>query len=314
MNIANSDLSNAITAYGRLNIKRTSELVVEKLNKMGENWAYLCQEDTDSFYMSLDGLVEHFRTQKTNATRNDIILFLESFMEKVITPMINESSKEIAEWFNAYENSLAMDAEIIADTLLSSGKKKYAARIWWDEGTHLSKPKKKVVGLDIKRSSTPADARVKLSGILDYIFDEDQPGLIDMYNNYKDEMKKLPIDQIAIPTGVKNIDKYVDLPKGIPMHVRASIVHNNMLIDKDLKQFQKINNGDKIKYVFLKKNPLTRSDVIAFNDPEFIYSTGLIKYIHYERLFERTFESPVKGLTDVIGWNISKSGMIASLF
>lgn len=315
MNISNSDISNAITSYGRLNIKLTTQRIVDEINLLNPEFkTYTVQQDTDSCYLSLEGIVDYLVKQKPDATREEKVKFLENFMSKVVTPIIAKSSTEISNMFNAYEDGMKMDAEIIADVFVSTGKKRYAARIWWDEGTTLSKPKKKVVGLDIKRSDTPTDARIKLGSILDYIFEDNNKELINMIKTYEIEMKQLPIDLVAIPTGVSDITKYEGVTKSVPMHVRASLVFNKYINDNNMKQYMKINNGDKIKYIFLKKNNITPSEVIAFNDSDFIYETGLDKYIDYNRLFERTFLKPVTSLTDAIGWETKKSGTIKKLF
>ena len=268
----------------------------------------------NSMYLSLESVVKWYNSKQPNATRDDILKFIDGFMNKVITPAISEVSSMVANQFNTYEDSLAMDAEIIADVFVSTGKKRYAARIWWDEGNYLAKPKKKIVGLDIKRSDTPSDVRIKLGNVLDYIFDDNNSKLISMIKDYESEIKTLPIDKIAIPSGISDITKYENVTKAVPMHVRASLVFNNYIEKYNLKNYQRINNGDKIKYVFLKKNPITTSDVIAFNDLEFLIETGLDKFIDYTRLFERTFESPLKKLTDAIGWETKKSGTIKKLF
>lgn len=315
-NIANSDISNAITSYGRYNIKKTTEYICQEVNKMHKDFNIReVQMDTDSCYLTMESVVNVYKERNPEATREDIVKFLENFMSKVITPLIQKSSTNIAKRFNAYEDSLAMDAEIIADTFVSVAKKRYAARIWWDEGTTLAEPKKKVTGLDIKRSDCPSDTRKKLETVLDLIFDEKESGLINMISKYKKEMKDLPIDQIAIPTGIKDITKYEKNPSRIPMHVRASMVYNNFIKDNGLDgKYLKVHNGDKIKYIFLKKNPITKSDIIAFKDLEFMEETGLDKYVDIDRLYERVFMSPVKKLTDAIKWETKKSGVVNKLF
>lgn len=220
---------------------------------------------------------------------------------------------EVEDNHNFFANDILVH-NCISDVFISTGKKRYAARIWWDEGNYLAKPKKKIVGLDIKRSSTPNDARIKLSSVLDYIFEDNNNSLVSMISSYEKELKELPIDKIAIPSGISNITKYENVTKAVPMHVRASLIFNNYIEKHNMTNYQRINNGDKIKYIFLKKNPITTSDVIGFNDVEFLIETGLDKFIDYPRLFERTFLTPVKGLTDAIGWETKKSVTIKKLF
>ena len=81
-------------------------------------------------------------------------------------------------------------------------------------------------------------------------------------------MKYNPLDEISSPTGVKGIWKYLqrndesttvfsETKKGCPVHVKAAIAHNDLV--RHFKQDNKygfINNGDKIRWVYLKNNPL----------------------------------------------------------
>ena len=315
-NIANSDIAGAITCYGRLNLKATGSYLIEKLKELNDNFNIsIIQRDTDSIYICLESVVEQYLKVKPDLDKDKIVELLDIFTKTKIQPILDESSRMIAERFNARENCLNLDREIIADSFLSSRKKRYACRIFDDEGTRLTTPKKKIVGLDIKRSDTPSDVRIRLSNVLDFIFDDDNEGLIDFIEEYKETHKTLNLEEISIPSGVSDITKFErDSSLSIPMHVRASMVFNLVIERNSLREYQRINNGDKIKFIFLKKNPITNSEVIAFNDPNFLYDIGLDKYIDYERLFDRTFISPVKGLTEIIGWKIERSDMILSLF
>lgn len=313
MNISNSDISNAITSYGRLNIKRTTQYVIDEVQKLNPEFKLvLSQADTDSMYLSLENVVNYY-TRDKNFSRDEIVQFCVDFTDNIIQPLIDKSSAEIAYWFNAYENSLSMDKEIISDVFVSSGKKRYCCRIWDNEGVRLTKPKQKIVGLEIKRSDTPADVRIKLGKIIELLFVGDNNKLIDFIDSYRKEHRTLHIDKIAIPSGISDIDKFYKDPKLTkPMHVKASMLFNELTIHN--QEFNPINNGDKIKYVFLKRNPITNADVIGFNDSQFIYSTGLDKFVDYDRLFERTFLNPVKTLTDVINWKIDKNSALMELF
>lgn len=314
-NTANSDISNAITSYGRYNIKMVSKRAVDGVNSLNPEFnTYIVQIDTDAFYQAMDDVVKYYEKKKPDATIEEKVKFVADFEEKVVKPIIKESNTDSFIKFNAFEDSLDMDSEIISDVFVSTGKKRYAARIWWNEGITLSKPKKKVVGLDIKRSDTPSDVRIKLGNVLDFIFDEENNKLISFISEYEKEAMKLSIDEIAIPSGITDIVKYDGVTKAVPMHVRASIVFNNYIDKNNLDNYMRINNGDKIKYVFLKDNPITRSDVIAFNDVRFLYETGLDKFVDYKRLFERTFLNPVKSLTDAIGWDTNKASALKKLF
>lgn len=313
---ANSDMASGITSYGRLNIKMTTNYVISEINKMSPDFnVYIIQQDTDSMYISLDSVVSAWdkTNTKTDAEKTE---FCDQFIKRFIQPKINESSSKIAYWFNAYEDSLEMDREVIADVMISTGKKRYTARILDNEGVRLTTPKKKIVGLEIKRSSTPGDVRKTLDGVLDLLFEGDNNKLIDYIEAYRKTHTTNSIDSISIPSGVSDIDKYDQITKSVPMHVRASKVMNDLIkrMNKE-SDYPLVVNGDKVKYVFLKEPNIIKSDVIAFKDPRMLEEFKLMKYIDYNRLFERTFINPVETLTNAIGWKLdSGSAAMMDLF
>ncbi len=303
---ANADMAAAITAYGRLNIKMTSDYIVSEINKMSPDFnMYIVQNDTDSGYFSLESIVKAWDTNNTKTTP-EIVEFIDQFIKKFIQPKIDESAAYIADLCNAYENSLEMDREIIADVMVSTGKKRYTARIWDNEGVRLTTPKKKIVGLEIKRSDTPADVRSQLDKVIDLLFEGDNQVLVDYIQEYELNHKYVDLEKIAIPSGISDISKYAEVEKGIPIHVRAAKVMNQLVLQSGKESdYPLVVNGDKIKYLFLKTPNPIKSDVIAFKDPRFISEFGLVKYVDFKRLFERTFISPVETLTEAIGWKLN---------
>jgi hypothetical protein len=121
--------------------------------------------------------------------------------------------------------------------------------------------------------------------------------------------KQTRLTEIAIPKGVNGLDKYVDsdgnVRKGCPIHVRASNNYNNLLLEKGVQdKYEKIRNGDKIKYFYLKKNNPINQNIIAFKDT-FPEEFEMEKYIDYEVQWEKTFMSPINTLTDAIGWQLN---------
>lgn len=314
-NIANSDLAGGITAYGRYNLKKTGINIISKLNKINPNFKIeIAQMDTDSFYLCFDTVVQEYVRTNPTATDADITEFLDQFCKKVVSSKIQEISSEIAIECNAREDEILWDREIISKSFISSGKKRYACSILDDEGTRLTKPKKKIVGLEIKRSSTPSDVKEKLGSIIDLIFAGDNEALVLFIEKYKEDYPKIDINKVAIPTGVSELDKFIeDSSLTMPWHVRASIVYNNYIRQSGL-DYPLIVNGDKIKIVYLKKNPVTNSETMAFLDSRFLEETGIIQYVDYNLMFEKSFMSPVETLTNIVSWKTSLNSALMDLF
>ena len=102
--------------------------------------------------------------------------------------------------------------------------------------------------------------------------------------------------------------------KGTPIHVRGAILYNHHV--KRLKLTHKypyIQEGEKIKFVYLKKPNPIGENVIAYLQTlpkEF----NLQKYIDYNLQFEKSFLEPLKNVVETIGWMVEKKGTLESFF
>ena len=74
-----------------------------------------------------------------------------------------------------------------------------------------------------------------------------------------------------------------------------------------------IANGEKIKFVYLKKPNIIQENIISFIQ-DFPKELGLDKYIDYELQFEKSFVEPLKSILDSIGWNVTKINTLESFF
>jgi DNA polymerase elongation subunit (family B) len=74
-----------------------------------------------------------------------------------------------------------------------------------------------------------------------------------------------------------------------------------------------INNGEKIKFIFLKKPNTIHENVISFIQ-DFPKELDLDKYVDYELQFEKSFLDPLKTILDVVGWNVEKTSSLESFF
>jgi len=79
------------------------------------------------------------------------------------------------------------------------------------------------------------------------------------------------------------------------------------------KKYEKINEGDKIKFTYLKVPNHIFEDVIAFPvvlPKEF----GLHDYVDYAKQFEKTYYGPLQSITDAAKWDIEKRNKLGGLF
>jgi DNA polymerase elongation subunit (family B) len=300
-------MAESITLTGQVVIQYTEEKMNIFFNKMlkTEGYDYVIASDTDSLYFRLDNLVKMKFGDNVpdNATVN---AFLTDFSKKVITPKLKEIFQEYADYTNAYEQKMNMKLESIADTGIWTGKKHYILNVLSSEGIVYEKPKIKVKGIEIVKSSTPLVVRNKLKEAVAIILTKTEDDVIKFISDFRAEHRKLGFEDIAKPTSVSSVDKYTLNSVGIPIHSRGALIYNKALVDNGLdKRYPAIHNGEKIKYCYLKTPNPVFQNVIA--SPGFLpKQLGLDPYLDHYTMFEKTFMSPMKSILDAVGWKTEK--------
>jgi DNA polymerase elongation subunit (family B) len=132
------------------------------------------------------------------------------------------------------------------------------------------------------------------------------------------EFKSLPVEEVASPRGVSNIDEYSDsltiYKKSTPIAVKAALLHNNMIKQLKLgRKYRLIGEGEKMKFIYLKTPNPIHEGVIGFPvtmPKEF----DLQKYIDYDTQFKKTFLEPLRTITNAVGWSPEERNSLESLF
>ena len=135
--------------------------------------------------------------------------------------------------------------------------------------------------------------------------------VIDYIDDCRAKFKKLPPEDIAFPRTASNVQKYkassTIYAKGTPIHIRGALLFNHYVKQKKLEnKYSLIGNGEKVKFLYLKKPNLIQENVISFIQ-DFPTEIGLDKYIDYDLQFEKSFVEPLKAILDAIGWNVEKT-------
>jgi hypothetical protein len=245
---------------------------------------------------------------------------MDKVCEDRIQPYIDKSYAEMAEYVHAYDQKMKMKREALADRGIWTAKKRYILNVYNNEGVEYAKPKVKVMGLEMIKSSTPAVCRVFLKDAVNIILNKKEDDVIKFIEEKRKEFDKLPLHQIAFPRGVNNLEKYRDKSgKGIfgfktPMHVRGSLIYNHLLVKHKLtKKYPFIKEGEKIRFIQLKEPNIIQSDIISFPQqlpPEF----GLNEYIDYQTQFEKSFVDPLRIILDAIGWKTEHVSSLEDFF
>ena len=135
--------------------------------------------------------------------------------------------------------------------------------------------------------------------------------VIDYIDDCRAKFKTLPPEDIAFPRTASNVQKYkassTIYTKGTPIHIRGALLFNHYVKQKKLEnKYSLIGNGEKVKFLYLKKPNLIQENVISFIQ-DFPTEIGLDKYIDYDLQFEKSFVEPLKAILDAIGWNVEKT-------
>lgn len=305
------ELASAITMAGQLAIRWADRHFNEMLQKaFGDKDDYVLAADTDSAHVSFDKLVQKFQEKKPGAPISDIVEFLDGFAKKTCQPFIAAFYEKLAVYVNSYEQKMKMKREYIVESGVYLAKKKYIYNVHDAEGVRYKSPVIEVKGVELVRSNTPYFCRDKMMEVCKIVLRKTEADLIDYVAGVKKEFFGLTFDQVAQPTGVNGVSQYTDRTgnyiKGTPIHVRASILYNQMLKKKNIeKDHEKIKDGDKIKFCYLKLPNPTFENVIGtlYEMPK---EFGIDEYIDYDAQFEKTFLAATKRICDARGWDIEK--------
>ena len=309
-------IAEGITLSGQLSIRWMANKLNSFMNKTlkTEDKDYVIAIDTDSIYLSLENLVEKVCAGKTPEEK---IIFMDKTCEKVIQPFIDGGYQELAEYMNAYGQKMQMKREVLADKAIWVAKKRYVLNVHNSEGVQYAKPKIKVMGLEMVKSSTPAVVREKLKDALEVILHEDQASLQTFVKEFKRDFTTLSVADVAFPRSVSSLKEYSGTPiykKGTPIQVRGALLFNHYLKMKGItRKYEPVTNGNKIKFVYLRTPNPINENVISFNSvlpPEF----GLDDYIDYDLQFEKTFLDALNIVIEPLGWHAEEKASLESFF
>ncbi len=309
------DNAEATTKTGQSLIKFTKKLGNHFYNKeLGTEDDYCIYIDTDSVFYSAVPLIEKrypnqelsdvMKTQRINEIATEVQGFL------------NNSYHYFAKKFcNLDVHRFEIKQEIVAKAGLFIVKKRYGMKIISDNGVQVNKTM--VKGLDTVRSNFAPLFRKLLSDVLDDILASVPKDKIDhRITRFKKNMKYNELDDISSPTGVKGIWKYMEkkdkenssvfttFKKGTPVHVKAAIAYNDLVkYFKQDKKYQFINNGDKIRWVYLKNNTLGLNAVAykGHEDPPEIMNF-INQHIDHDKIYGQALTKKLQMFYDCLDW------------
>ena len=315
-NLANAE---AITLSGQVSIRWIENKINGYLNKILQTEAedYVVASDTDSIYLNLGPLVTKFLSNKSG-DKAAVVSLLDKICQEKLEPFIESSYQELATYVAAYDQKMKMKRENIADKGIWTAKKRYILNVWDSEGVRYEKPKLKMMGIEAVKSSTPAPCRQKIKDALNVIMNEDEEAAQKFIADFREEFSSLPIEDISFPRGCNNLNKWSNpatvYTKGTPIHVRGALLYNFYIKKNKLShKYPLIQDGEKIKFVYLKTPNKINENVISFFQT-FPKELGIDKQVDYDLQFGKSFLDPLKVIMDTIGWKPEKVASLEFLF
>ena len=279
------DNAEAVTYTGQSLIKFTKKVTNNFYNKeLNDTENYCIYIDTDSvFYSAMPLVIKRFP---------NINIYNEEKMSNTILNIasevqlyLNQSYDYFAKKFcNLDKHRFDIKQEVIAKSGLFITKKRYGLKIINDNGKKVNKMM--VKGVDNVRSSFPIAMREMLSKLLEDILMDVPKDKIDKFIlNFKDSMKLMDFNKIAMPTSVKGIKKYRDssgdifhtYKLGTPIHVKSSLFYNDLL-----KHFNLTYKG--------------------YEDPPEILSF-IKQYINHDKIYKQALHKKIMMLYEALGWS-----------
>jgi len=302
----------AITLSGQVAIRWIENKMNTYLNKLlkTDGVDYVIASDTDSIYLNMGPLVESVYKRREKTTES-VVNFLDKVCKMELEKYIESCYQELAEYLNAYEQKMFMKRECIAERGIWTAKKRYILNVWDNEGVRYEEPKLKMMGIEAVKSSTPAPCRKMIKDGLKLMMSGTEEDVIEFIDKCREEFKSLPPEQIAFPRTASDVRKYYSSSdiynKGTPIHIRGALLFNHYIKEKKLtNKYSLIANGEKIKFVYLKKPYIIQENIISFIQ-DFPKELGLDKYVDYDLQFEKSFVEPLKSILDSIGWSVEKT-------
>ena len=309
----------AITLSGQVSIRWIENRMNKRLNKIlkTEETDYVIASDTDSIYLNLGPFVDAVFKDREK-TSEQVVNFLNKVCEVEFEPYIESSYQALADYVNAYDQKMQMKRENIADRGIWTAKKRYILNVWDSEGVRYAEPKLKIMGIEAVKSSTPAPCRQMIKDGLKLMMNATEDEMIDFIQESRKHFRGLSPEDISFPRSVSNVNKYKGTSKiyekGTPMHVRGALLYNFYIKERGLdKKYAYIQNGEKIKFCYLKSPNPTRENVISFIQ-DFPKELDLARFVDYDMQFDKAFLEPVKTILDSIGWSVEKKISLESFF
>jgi DNA polymerase elongation subunit (family B) len=287
---------------------KTNEIICNEYDYRGQSIIY---GDTDSVYFSA------YQPLKTDIDAGNITWNKDS-VTKLYDSVAEEVNKSFPKYmldaFNSpstYGKLIAAGREAVGSKGLFITKKRYAIKIYDLEGESVDKIK--AMGLDLKRSDTPAYIQDFLSDVLNKVLvGGTEKEVMDFIADFRLEFKKKPGWEKGSPRRVNKLTEYHSREKrkgkiNMPGHVRAAINWNTLKKVYNDRYSMDIIDGQKCIVCKLKSNPMGYTS-IAYPTDELRIPDWFKELPFADDEMESTLiNNKLENLIGVMNWDLGNS-------
>jgi DNA polymerase elongation subunit (family B) len=298
----NKQIGESVTLTGqsviKFSIKMANLYCNSKLKTNGVD--YVLAGDTDSLFLSALPLIK----MRYDGTDEDTMVKHTLEIASELQTLINKTYDYYAfKLHNVTTHFLNIKQEVIARRAFwGQAKKRYAMQIINKKGVPVNELD--IKGFDTVRSNFPKSFRAMMRNLFISILNDKTPTQLQTeIRTFKSKYNKMPIFEIMVPTGVKEISKYTIGQKGTPIHIKSAQNYNSLLNVFNLGGYAPIDDGDKILYAYLKQNPFgfETMAVNGYDDPVELIDF-VEKYIDRDKIFKQVLFGKLEQLWDDLGF------------
>ncbi len=293
---------------------KVNEIITGDFNHIGKAIIY---GDTDSCYFSA------YNTLKSEINAGNI-----PWNKETVVQLYDQIGEEVNSTFPEFMKTafhcplergsvIKAGREIVGEKALFITKKRYAVLYYDKDGKRADvngKPGKiKAMGLDLKRSDTPAYIQDFLTEILTKVLTgSTEKDILEFITQFRSEFKARPAWEKGSPKRANNITSYLGKEEAagkanMPGHVRASINWNFLKKINSDRYSMNIVDGAKVIVCKLKPNPLGLTSV-AYPVDEMRLPKWFMELPFDEAEMEATImDGKIENLIGVLNWDLAST-------
>jgi len=284
---------------------------IEKAGKFENEYVYDLEVEDDShtfvgnnillhnsIYVRLDSIIHRlFGTTKINWDDKVTFEKLKTFIDTKLQEVLNKHVADyICDTFKTDQRRIEFKREKISSEGEYCAKKRYVVHVRNNEGLDCNKFS--YTGVDVAKNELPDSIKKLLKecveGMIQYNWDNTkfQDKINEIYKIYNE----MPIKEIAF---IKNLNTpkeatgFLTSEKGAGVHARAAQYYNQIIEKLNLlKTNDKINQGDRFYYVYLKSGNKYGINCIAWKE-RYPKEFEKLFEIDREKMFQKTIMSPL---------------------